>query len=392
MQFKHIIGQKSIIHRLIQSVYDARVSHAQLFLGPEGSGKLPLAIAYAQYINCENRQPEDSCGVCRSCRQFEKLVHPDLHFIYPVSTTRDVKEKPSSKQFIKPWRELMLDNHGYISLSDWYEKIGIENKQGIINAEDCNDIIKTLSYKSYESEYKVMIIWMVEKLFHSAAPKILKILEEPPEKTLFILISENQDQIINTILSRTQLLRIPKIETEILFTTLKSKYALPDSEIRKTVQLANGNFRNAIRFIEEKESENEFFNLFRYWMRACYGGIEKNNDSADGINFTSKKQDFISFVSFISKSGRETQKSFLAYSLLMIRNCLLYNTNNAILPYLDAEESDFVAKFSQFIHHKNVEQITGEINKAIYHIERNANPSILFTDLSFTCSRLIKSN
>ena len=194
--------------------------HAQLFLGPEGSGKLPLALAYAQYINCQNRQEDDSCGHCPSCIKFNKLIHPDLHFVYPVSKTKDSSDKPTSKEFLKPWRELVLENNGYINLTDWYEKIDIEKKQGIINADDCNNIIKTLSYKSFESEYKIMIIWMVEKLFHSAAPKILKILEEPPEKTLFILISENPDIIINTILSRTQLVKIPKIANNDLYQEL----------------------------------------------------------------------------------------------------------------------------------------------------------------------------
>ena len=193
MQFSKIIGQQTIKNKLIQTVKDNRISHAQLFLGPEGCGKLGLAIAYAQFINCTGRNSEsdDSCGVCASCRKYQKLAHPDLHFIYPTSTTKEVPEKPSSKDFIGNWRSLLLDNEGaYIKLIQWYNTIGIENKQGIINVNDCTDIIRTLSYKSYESKYKVVIIWMVEKLFHSAAPKILKILEEPPDNTLILLVAE----------------------------------------------------------------------------------------------------------------------------------------------------------------------------------------------------------
>lgn len=189
MLFNKIIGQQQVKERLIQTVKENRVSHAQLFIGANGSGKLALAIAYAQYVNCKSRSETDSCGICPSCIKYEKLIHPDLHFIYPIAATKEVK-KPRSADFIESWRSLLIENNYYISLNEWFEKIGIENKQGIINAEDCNSIIKTLGYKSYEAEYKVMIIWMAEKLFHAAAPKILKILEEPPEKTLFILITE----------------------------------------------------------------------------------------------------------------------------------------------------------------------------------------------------------
>lgn len=375
MSFSNIIGQEIVKKRLIQSVKDARVSHAQLFLGPEGAGKLSMAIAYAQYINCENRLPEDACGVCRSCRQFAKLTHPDLHFVYPVATTKEVPEKPSSKLFINAWREYLLNNQYYVTLPGWYEKIGIEKKQGIINAEDCNNIIKTLNYKSYESEYKVMIIWMVEKLFHSAAPKILKILEEPPEKTLFILISENQDQIINTILSRTQLVKIPKIDDQTLYNTLKLKYGLKGSSLKKMVYLSNGNYCQALDLMEESEVENEHFNLFSNWMRACW----KNDISA-----------YLSFISEISKSGREQQKSFLKFSLRVIRNCLLIHTQNPSLIKLDGEEMEFTNKFSPFINKSNVLRFTEEYNKAIFHIERNANPAVLFMDLSLINHHLLK--
>ena len=200
MLFKDVIGHNDLKSRLLLSVKEGRIPHAQLFFGPEGSGNLPLAFAYAQYLNCKNRQPEDSCGLCPSCIQFQKLAHPDLHFIYPVATTTTIKEKPKSLDFIAQWREFLLSNNCYVSLNDWYETIEIEKKQGIINKDDCNEIVRLLGYKSYESEYKVMVIWMVEKLFHAAAPKILKILEEPPDKTVFLLITENTDLILSTII------------------------------------------------------------------------------------------------------------------------------------------------------------------------------------------------
>jgi len=213
LKFADVIGQQQVKSQLLKTVKNNRVSHAQLFLGQAGIGKLGLAIAYAQYINCTNKQEDDSCGVCPSCVKYEKLIHPDLHFIFPTATTERV-EKPKSKDFVSEWRELILDRNGYISIADWYGKIGIERKRAIINARDCNDIIQTLSYKSFEAEYKVMIIWMVEKLFHSAAPKLLKILEEPPDKTLFILVAENQESMLKTILSRTQLIKVPFLQDD----------------------------------------------------------------------------------------------------------------------------------------------------------------------------------
>jgi len=375
MLFRQVIGQENVKKRLIQTVNSQRVSHAQLFLGPEGSGKLPLAIAYAQYINCQNKQEDDSCGQCPSCIKFNKLIHPDLHFVYPVSKTKDSSDKPTSKEFLKPWRELVLENNGYINLTDWYEKIDIEKKQGIINAEDCNNIIKTLSYKSFESEYKIMIIWMVEKLFHAAAPKILKILEEPPEKTLFILISENQDIIINTILSRTQLVKIPKLTNNDLGQELLQHYNLDNNELYKIVNQANGNYIEATHLLNDSEAEKKNFFLFRQWMRNC---------------FQNKILPNLEIISEIAKSSREKQKAFLNYGLQTIRNCMLYQYTDPVNVHLEGEEMEFVAKFSAFIHSGNALQFNEEFNKAIFHIERNANASVLFMDLSLICSKLIK--
>nr|MBC8146675.1 DNA polymerase III subunit delta [Bacteroidota bacterium] len=214
MQFKEVIGHEEIKKRLIQTVRENRISHAQLFAGQEGIGKLALAIAYGQYISCTNKQETDSCGVCPSCIKYNKLIHPDLYFTYPVSTNKEVKTKPLSRLFISKWREILLQKDYIFSLQQWYQKIQIENKQGIINTEDCNEIIKSLSLKTFESEYRVVIIWMPEKLFHAAAPKLLKILEEPPPKTLFLLITESPDKILKTIISRTQIIKIPKLKDQ----------------------------------------------------------------------------------------------------------------------------------------------------------------------------------
>ncbi len=373
MRFADIIGQEDIKQRLVRTVEENRVSHAQLFLGPEGSGKLALAVAYAQYINCTNKQDGDSCGECPSCIKYQKFIHPDLHFIYPTAKVKNI-EKPMSKDFISQWRELLLETNSYINLSAWYAKLGMERKQAIINARDCNEIIKTLSYKSYESEYKVMIIWMVEKLFHAAAPKILKVLEEPPDKTLFLLVSENQDLIINTILSRTQLIKIGKLsDTELTKALIRDGYE--PAQANDAVRIADGNYLAAVRLISQSEEERYNFLNFREWMRNVYQfDVEK----------------LIKFVADMSKNSREKNKSFLNYALRFTRESLLMNYNSSDLVRVNNEESDFIGKFYPFINERNSHLIAEELDKSIYHIERNANPSVLFMDLSLKLAKWLR--
>lgn len=376
MQFSAIIGQTSVKERLIQTVNEGRISHAQLFLGPEGCGKLALAIAYAQFINCTGRSHEsnDSCGACPSCNKFQQLAHPDLHFIYPVATTRDVPKKPISKDFIAKWRSLILDRNAYIKLAHWYDIIGIENKQGIINAEDCNDIIKTLSYKSYEAQYKVMVIWMVEKLFHSAAPKILKILEEPPDKTLFLLVAEDPGQIISTILSRTQLVKIKKLCDEDIRSALIKKYGVEPQKAHRTTLLADGSLIEALEYITD-EGSDEYFIQFRKWMRLCF---------RINVAETSK------WIGEISKLGREKQKAFLANGSQILRECLAVKFHGEEALRHEGEEKEFILKFSKTISNQFIPEANQKLNEASYHIERNANPSILFMDLSLKINSMLK--
>lgn len=381
MRFSHIIGQDEVKRRLIHTVYEGRVSHAQLFAGTEGSCKLALAIAYAQFINCRNKdygdqesgRMGDSCGTCPSCIKYEKLVHPDLHFIYPVASTKEIKS-PMSRDFLKSWRQSLLGQDFRLTLYDWYEAIGIEKKQGIINADDCSEILRTLSYKSFESEYKVMILWMVEKLYHSAAPKILKILEEPPDKTLFILVTENQDQIINTILSRCQVVRIPRLTDADVTEYLQRHFPEAGEAPGWAVPLAEGNLTRACKLILKDEDEAFMVENFVKWMRLCY---------ANKIDQT------LEFVTEISRIGRERQKAFLAYSARIIRNGMLLHYALPQLTRLNQEEQDFFIRFSKGITSINILQMDTSLEEAQYHIERNANPGILFMDLSFTMSGLL---
>jgi len=371
MLFKNIIGQEQTKKRLIRSVKENRVSHAQLFLGPEGCGKLALAIAYAQYINCENKKDNDSCGICKSCLKYEKIIHPDLHFLYPISP---IKDRIISSHFLPEWRKILLENNCYVSLSEWYESIGIENKQGFINAKDCNETIKTLSYKSYESEYKVMIIWMIENLFHSAAPKLLKILEEPPDKTLFILICENHEQVINTILSRAQIIKIPKISDKELSHALTQIHEITPKRANEIIRLTEGNYIDA-RSLSGDVIENELFTEIHQWLRLCYA-----NNFIEIIGLGEK----------FAKKGREKQKGFFLETIRILRESFLAGVKQFDIIKAEGEELIFAKKFSQFFHKKNYNQIFQELNDAISHIERNANPKILWLDLSIKIAEFIK--
>ena len=367
MKFSDIPADNSIKAKLIQTIEDQRVSHAQLFFGPEGSGKLALAIAYAQLINCtapkiphsplngelspkgESKSPSgdlgvDSCGTCPSCVQYQKLAHPDLHFFYPTATTKKVSSKPSSKHYIKDWREFLLTNNYDVTLPGWYDFLGIENKQGTIYTDDANEINRILSYKSYESEYKVVIIWMIEKLYHQAAPKLLKILEEPPDKTLFILVSDNPDLVISTILSRCLPIRIPK--------TLRQK----------------------MRKQEQGENDHFLFDTFRNWMRLC---------------FARNIPELIGFTSETAKIGREKQKSLLRYGLQVTGDStsIRFGQNPSVAT--QGEEIEFVKKFSPFLTEEKLPQFYDLFNTAIFHIERNAHAPTLFLDLSLKITSLI---
>lgn len=389
MRFSDIPGQQKLKHRLIQSVKDNRISHAQLFLGPEGSGKLALALAYAQYINCRNRTLDDSCGVCPSCNKYNKLIHPDLHFLYPINKTKEVDEKKvTSKDFIIAWREFLLENNSFVSLPDWYDKIGIEKKQGLINAEDADSVNHTLAYKAYEAEFKVMIIWMVEKMNTIAANKLLKNLEEPPDKTLFILVSENHDQVISTILSRTQLVKVPRLDESSILDALINRYQVQPDILKNFARQAEGNLKAAIDMAEQAtgdsntmDVEKESFLLLRDWMRRIYvfGAKQKEYDLLQEV-----------ILRLVGDGSREKQKEILGYSLKLFRLCMQYHVGNERLVLYSGEELDFISKFATFIHPRNISLIDEEINRAIFHIERNANATIVFTDLSHIIARLIK--
>ncbi|MFW5850771.1 MAG: ATP-binding protein [Bacteroidota bacterium] len=375
MLFREIIGQDEIKKELIATVTNNRISHAQLFNGPEGSGMLAMALAYAQYINCTNKQENDSCGTCPSCVKFNKLQHPDLHFVFPVATNDKVKSKPVSDNFINEWREIMVQQP-YLTLSAWLEYIGVDNKQGSIQNEESSQILKKLQLKTYEAEYKIMIIWMAEKMNETCANKLLKIFEEPPEKTLFILLSENTDNMLQTILSRTQIRTIPKIDSASMQEKLAADFNLEGDDLRTVVHNANGNYYKAFQLISHDNSHKDFFNYFTQIMRFTYG---KN------LVETTK------LIEILSKLGREKQKLFIEYSLKLIRENFILNQKQEKIVYLYKQEKDFSDKFHHYINERNIAQITKEFNEAHFHIERNGNPKIIFFDLSIKLMILLRA-
>lgn len=373
MLFKEIIGNEKVKKRLVQSVKDNRVSHAQLFFGSAGSGTLALAIAYSQYLCCKQKQEDDSCGICSSCIKYAKLIHPDLHFYYPVNTNKEVVSKPKSIDFIKYWREAVINNP-YLDLTEWLNYIDLENKQGIISVEDSADILRKLSLKSFESVYKVVIIWMPEKMNAEAGNKLLKIIEEPSDNTLFLLVSENVEQIIPTILSRTQLVKINKLSDAEIAEAIKT-YCHSENEALTIAKLADGSLNEAL-ILAKHESDNTQLQDFLQWMRHCFNA-QKN------------VQDLMNWVENIAKMGREKQKIFILYVLHIIRESLMMGLKTE-LTKLTAEEQDLLTKFSPFINTANAHLLSDELNKAYSHVERNANPKVLFLDLSFKINKLLQ--
>ena len=367
MQFKHIIGQQAVKKRLIGTVNDNRVSHAQLFLGPEGSGSLALAVAYAQYLSCEDKQPDDSCGVCSSCRKYQKLMHPDLHFSYPFFA----KDKnDTALTFIEQWREAFLANP-YISLDIWRGYLDAENKQANINIAECHQIIKKLSFKPFESAYKVLILWLPEYL-DKEGNSLLKIIEEPQPNTLFLLVAQNQDQILNTILSRTQLVKIPALSYDDIKDDLMANHHQTEMAASEIAYLSSGNMTEALTMLQHEGKS--YHELFVQWLRLCYGnkGIE-----------------VMAFADQAAKLGRENQKNFLRYGISFIRECCLLMAGAGSLVHLPQQELDTAQKMTNVMNTAMAQAISSELEKAHYHIERNANPKILFLDVSLQIIKVL---
>lgn len=382
MLFSEVLGLPHIKNHLTTTADKGRIPHAQLFVGSAGSGTLPMAIAYAQYLLCRNTGGENNSGLEACNIKMNKLSHPDLHFAFPVAANDKVKKNPVSANFLEDWRQF-LEKEPYGSLFDWYQKLGIENKQGQIGVNEAQEIVKSLSLKAYEGGYKVMIIWMAEKMNTAASNKLLKLIEEPPKDTLFILITEEEESIIQTIRSRCQTLHFPPLNEAVIADGLIINEGCEQSEALKIAHRANGNYSQALNIMRHNAGDEQFEEWFVTWVRSAFKA--KGNKTAI--------QDLISWSEMIAATGRETQKKFLLFCLDFFRQALLQNYHAKELVFMEPQVKGFsLEKFSPFVSGNNIMGITKELEDAIYHIERNGNAKIILTDLSIKLTRLLHSN
>ena len=381
MRFSDIIGQETEKRQLRQAVSEGRIPHAQLFVGPAGVGKLALALAYAQYISCPNRDEHDSCGTCPTCLQFNKLQHPDLHFVFPIIKG---DEGDVCDAFADKWRGLLTEQR-YFDIDDWYRVLGAETKQGMIYEKESAEIMRKLSLKSFSGGYKIMIIWQPEKMNVTCANKILKLLEEPPTKTLFLLVSEHPEQLLSTILSRVQEVRVPRLGEADIAAGLQTVYSwLSDQEAKTVAHMANGSYLAALKIMSESEDSKSYFDDFVALMRNAWLVGQKKDYSAL-LKLRQWSNDMAD-----SKVGREKQKAFLQYAQRQIRENYIYNFHFVDMNYQTEAESQFSSKFAPFIHDSNVEKMMNELGKAEQQIAQNGNAKIIFFDLCLQMIVLVK--
>jgi DNA polymerase-3 subunit delta' len=371
MKFADIIGQKDVIDRLRKAKSEDRVAHAQLFLGPEGSGNLALALAYAQFLNCPNATPEDSCGTCPTCRKNSSFQFADLHFSFPYFNKTGSKETISD-DFGTEWRNRLLLSP-YFGVEDWTKELSKDNKQLIFSVPEAANIVRKLSLKSFEGGYKVMVIWMAEMIGEGVANKLLKIVEEPPANTLFFFVANSSENILNTILSRVQVIQVPKIDEASISAGLKH-LGVDDQKIPDIAHYSDGSWDVALR-LRDNNDPNEFLAMqFQTWMRHCY------SKKIPALHAWSEK---------MAELTREDLKHFLLYALDQMRQNLVLNYTSENISRFTSSEKAFALKFSPFINHLNIEDIMLELEAAHRSVGQNVNNKILFFELSMRIFRLL---
>ncbi|MEG1748796.1 MAG: DNA polymerase III subunit delta [Tannerellaceae bacterium] len=373
MYFKDIIGQEEIKQRLIRSAETGVVPHAQLFAGQSGAGAFPLALAYARYLNCSNRSATDSCGHCPSCLKYNELAHPDLHFVFPIISKKE-KKKEVCDDYLTEWRAF-LKGHPYFDIDGWMEYIEAGNSQALIYSKESDEIVHKLNLRIYEATYRILLVWLPEKLHITCANKMLKIIEEPPANTVILMVSEAPDQIIGTILSRAQRINIRAIQTEAIATAMTTRFGLSPEDAKQVAHLAGGSFIKAVEAISLGEENKYFLEQFKMMMRNSWSrnvkGMKEMADQLAGI-------------------GRERQKNFLAYCQHLIRENFMYRFQEPALNYMSLDEAGFAQKFAPFVNERNVIDIMEELAKAERHVTQNVNAKMVFFDLSLRLTVLIK--
>ncbi len=373
MYFKDIIGQEEVKELLKQSARTGVVPHAQLFTESGGAGAFPLAIAYARYLNCTNRSDTDACGHCPSCLKYDEMAHPDLHFVFPIVAKKE-KKKIICDDYLPEWRSFLKENT-YFTMDNWLDKIDAGNSQTLIYAEESNQIIHKLSLRIYEAHYRILIVWLPEKMHPACANKLLKIIEEPPMNTVILMISEAPDLVLGTILSRAQRIPIRPIKDEALAKALTDRYGLTSDDAKHVAHLACGNFLHAQEEISVNEEKQFFLEQFKTMMR---------NSWAKNVKGMKNMAEMMAGI------GRERQKNFLNYCQHLIRENFVYQFQAPELNYMNRNEASFSIKFSPFVNERNVIELMDELEKAEYHITQYVNPKMVFFDLSLRITVLIK--
>lgn len=374
MLFKDVVGHEEVKKHLIESVKNNRVSHAQMFLGEEGGGNFPLALAYAQYLNCSAPTDEDSCGKCSNCIKYSSFQHPDLNFFFPSSTSDIVKKTPSSKQYLKEWIEF-LGNNEYFDLSAWTNFIGAGEKVAQINKLDSQDIIKCFNLKNFEGKYKVVLIWWPEKMNIECSNKILKILEEPTPNSVFLLVGHNSEDLLATIISRVQIVKLKKLSNTDIKEGLLEKEGVPEDLADSLSILADGSFFKALELLKNPDGDEQFVEMFQNWMRLCY--------VVDYLKLSK-------FIDEMFRLGRVKQMEFLNYGLRVFRECIVYNYASPELNRLNQKEAGFNMKFSKFIHGGNILELIELFEDTHTAISRNGYAKVSFMNLSLKVCNLLK--
>jgi DNA polymerase-3 subunit delta' len=378
MLFSNTLGQTHIKNHLLKGIESGRIPHAQLFVGKTGSGILPVALAYAQAILASNH-PRGSKAHENCVRKVANLAHPDLHFVFPVNTNQRVKKHPFSNLFLEDWRDF-VSKSPFGSLYDWLAFLGIEKKQGNINVDEAKQMLKSLSLKPYEGGHKVMIIWMADRMNTACANKILKLVEEPPQKTILLLLTPYEEKILGTIQSRCQKLHFPLLCEEVISNQLIENKGVESKKAKKISSLCGGDYQQALNLVDNLGDDGVFEHWFVDWVRTAF----KAKGNKGSINA------LISWSEEIAKQGRETQKKFLGYCLETFRQAMLKNYKADSLLFFDAPNTKFsIEKFAPFVHQNNIFEISEALETASYHIERNGNAKIIFTDLSIKLTRLL---
>ena len=376
MKFAQVTGHEELKERLRKNINEGRVSHAQLFAGNHGWGTLQLALAYVQYLHCPNRTNGEPCGVCPSCVQMQSLTHPDVHFVYPTIKPKGSSTPPTSDLYIEQWREIVEENDACFDEHAWYEAIGADNAQGLITAKEANEIIRKLSYKAFEGKWKSVIIWVPERMHPNCTNALLKILEEPWENTVFILVSEHPEVLLDTIISRCQSVNVGRIEQETLRSYATRTLGATEEQAEVAARLADGSLLSLRRIVAEGSdgSAADNFELFTRLMR---------------LSYSNKHLDLFEWAEQVAAMGRENKRSFLEYSLRLIRESYMLTAGMESVSYLWGDEKAFCSKFAPFVANHNVEAIVAEIEKALRDVGQNGNAKIVFTHFALAMSKLI---